>query len=247
MTSFKKNIFTFILFILVSSNAFAHYIWIESPNESKVNKEVTIKIYYGEYNESVREIKGGKLEEVNGITFWTIAPNGKKQELSVSMQDKYYQIKFTPKTKGTYTLIATNTERNVMDLTRYNIGIVRPIYYASKQINIDGPSKIGKNLSYPQLIIVPYFSNDKLKPSFQVLFNNKALVNTTLTVHAPKEWSKEYKTDNKGVFTINPVCNGLYVIECIYKEEKHGSFKSEKFEAIRHRATNTFHVNLLLP
>ena len=119
------------------------------------------------------------------------------------------------------------------------------MYYASKQINI-GNSNLKNdvnNIIYPELVIVPYPSKDKSQPTFQLLYNNKVFVNAKLSVHAPKEWSKEYKTDNNGVFSFNPICNGQYVIECIYKEDKAGTFKGKNYEATRHRATYTLIVN----
>lgn len=247
MKTFKKKCFSFLITFFVSYCGFAHYIWIESPNESKVGRELKVKVFYGEYNEGKREVKGGRLEELDGIVFWAIGPNGEKKELEVSMETKYYQVKFTPTKKGTYTLIATNSVREVVDWSKHNIGIVHPVYYAYKQINVSNVSSknsIDTGL-YPELTIIPQSLKDKSKPQFKLFFNNKPFANVKLSVHAPKEWSKDYETDSDGIFTFDPLCNGQYVIECIYKEEKTGVYNGEKFEATRHRATFTYFIDTL--
>lgn len=247
MKIIHQLILTFAVTLCFSSSSFAHYIWIEVPNTAEVGSEQIIKIYYGEFNEGLREIKGGRLEEVDGIVCWVITPDGKKLDLKVTMQEKYYQVKFTPEIDGNYTIIATNKVREVIDWSKYDIGIVRPVYYTSKQITVGKSNSV--NLSsdnlYPELVIVPYQPDDKNRkqPSFQLLYNNKPFVNTKLFVHAANEWSKEYKTNDEGVFTFNPLWKGQYVIECIYKEKNPGAFKGKNYEAIRHRATYTYKID----
>jgi len=244
MKIFKKRFFLFLITFFISYCGFAHYIWIESPNISKVGKEIKVKILYGEYNEGRQEVKGGRLEELDGIVFWAIGPNGEKEELEVHMETKYYQVKFTPTKKGRYTFIATNNVREVVDWSNHNIGVVRPVYYASTQINVSNiSSKNSINTAlYPELTMIPQSSKDKSKPQFKLLFNNKPLANAKISVHAPKEWSKDYETDSNGFFTFDSLCNGQYVIECIYKEEKTGVYKGKKYEASRHRATFTHFI-----
>jgi len=233
------------LMVCFQSSVFAHFIWIETSDTVQAGTEQTIKIYYGEYNEGLREIKGGNLEEVEGIECWIITPDGKKTNLEVTKQEKYFQAKFTPENDGLYTIIAINKVREVMDWSKYDIGVVKPDYYASKQViveNNQSASGESKNL-YPEFAIVPYPSKDNKQPAFQLLYKNKPFPNTKLFVHAPNEWSKEFKTNDEGVFTFNPLWEGLYVIECIYKEKSPGTYNGKDYKAIRHRVTYTYQAD----
>jgi hypothetical protein len=225
--------------LLFSHSVFAHYIWLEAPTSTKIGKEVNIKIYYGEYNEGVREIKGGRLEELNGIVFWVIAPNGTKTKLPVNIEEKNFQVKFTPFTKGIYTFLATNKVKEVADWSKFNIGIVKPQYYASSQLQVGKSNLFADKIMYPELAITPILSKDK-KQKFQLLYYNKPFANTKLSLHGPNLWSKEFKTDANGFFTADAIGKGLYLIECIYKESKSGNFNNIKFEGIRHRATYSY-------
>ena len=244
MKTMYQLILTFTVVLILSSSASAHYLWVEAPSTAESGSEQIIKIYYGEYNEGLREVEGGRLEEVDGLVSWVITPDGKKLNLKVTKQEKYYQVKFTPEMDGDYTIIATNKVREVKDWSKYAIGIVRPVYYTSKKITVgnSNPTNLSNDNLYPELVIVPYpfDTKDKKQPSFQLLYNNKPFPNTKLFIHAPNEWSKEYKTNDKGVFTLNPLWKGQYVIECIYKEKNPGDFKGKAYEAIRHRATYTY-------
>lgn len=244
-----KNIYQlsiiFIALFAFNSNLFAHYIWIETESSAIIGNELTIKIYYGEFNEGLREIKGGRLEDVDGVKCWAIAPDGQKLDLKVIKQDQYYQAKFTPSIPGNYTIIAINKVREVMDLSKHGIGIVRPVYYSSKQVIVGDSKKTSEINSnfHPELVIIPYKSKDKTKPTFQLLYNNQPLPKTKLFVHAPNEWSKEFKTNDNGLFSFNPLWKGMYIIECIYKEKSPGIFSDKNYEAIRHRVTYTQQID----
>ncbi len=242
MTYINKVTLTIITLFFFNTSLFAHYIWIEAENRAEMNQEQIIKIYYGEFNEGLREIKGGRLEELEGIQSWVIDPNGQKSDLKVTKRDNYYEVRFTPSSPGKHTIMAVNTVREVVDWSKHGIGVVKPVYYASKEITVG--DNVKKQLvqinEYSDMVIVPSENNDSSQPTFQLLFKGKPFAETKLFVHAPNEWSKEYKTDENGVFGFDPLWKGVYVMECIYKEEKEGVFVEKKYEAVRHRATYTY-------
>lgn len=244
MIDVKKGVFSILLIFCFQASLFAHYIWIETESTANIGATQVIKIFYGEFNEGLREIQGGRLEEVEGIVCMAIAPNGEKIDLKVTKLNTYYEVKFTPEMAGIYSIIAVNKVREVVDWSKYGIGIVKPTYYSHKQITVDTDvAYVIKNDIYPELILVPYTKEGNSKFTYQLLYNNKPLAKTKLFVHAPNEWSKEYKTNEKGIFDFDPLWKGVYVIECIYKEKGEGVYLGKNYEAIRHRVTYTLQNN----
>ena len=78
-----------------------------------------------------------------------------------------------------------------------------------------------------------------LKNGFIVMFNGMPLTQNKVTLYAPNDWEKEYKTDDKGGVVMPLPWRGQYVVEVIFKVPSAGEFGGQKYEAIRHRATLT--------
>ena len=228
-----------LILMMIANVASAHYIWIETGSSGKIGQPQEVKIYYGEYNEGKREIKGGRLDELKGIEAWLIDPDGNRTALKVSLEDKFFKTAFTPSKAGEYYIMAVNKVVEVKDWSKHDIGIVKPMFYASKKIsvqtNVHKPLNV---LELPDLTIVPVENKNSKEPSFKLYFKGLPLSNGKVFFHAPNEWSKELKTDNEGIVSFNPLWKGLYVIECIHVEKTPGKFKDKNYEAIRHRATS---------
>jgi uncharacterized GH25 family protein len=234
----RKIVLLMVISLALTLSASAHYIWIELVPVSTPGKLQEVKIYYGEYNEGVREVKGGRLEELDGIVAWVIDPDGSKTKLPISIEDKYFKTSFTPDKEGSYRIIAVNTVRQVVDWSKSDIGIVKPTYCTTKEFSI-GKSSALQNASGESDLII---ARADAKNSFLVSFKGQPLVNAKVFFHAPNEWSKELSTDKNGIATFNPLWNGLYIIECIYPEKSPGNFQGKDYQLIRHRATMTFDV-----
>src|SRR5690606_26230965 len=106
---------TAVLVLAVTGRVSAHYLWIELSAPAKVGQETEVRIYYGEVNEGVREVKGGRLEELQGVVAWLIAPDGSRSALPVTIDSKYFKTTFRPQQEGKYVILATNTVREVVD------------------------------------------------------------------------------------------------------------------------------------
>jgi uncharacterized GH25 family protein len=231
----KSSLLITALLALVTLQAKAHYIWIELDAEAKAGKPQEVRIYYGEYNEGVREVKGGRLEELQGIVAWVISPDGKQTPLAITTEAKYFKTSFTPTLEGKYVVVAINTVRDVVDWSKSDIGIVRPVYYTSRAVVVGATETAVANLpAQAEVLITPAAQG---KNTFNVLFRGKPLANAKIFFHAPNEWSKELKTDADGAVTFDPLWKGQYIVECIYPEKVPGNFQGKAYEAIRHRAT----------
>lgn len=234
------KLFAFTCLIALSLQASAHYIWIELAAPVALNKEQEVRIYYGEFNEGVREVKGGRLEELDGIQAWLISPDGAKTNLTVTTDSKFFKTTFTPKLEGKYVILAVNTVREVVDWSKYDLGIVRPVYYTTKEI-IVGSVQPNAFTTLPDVAALSVSSAAE-KNSYRVSFKGKPLSKVKVLFHAPNEWSKELSTDADGKVSFDPLWKGQYIIECIYPEKTPGTFKGKNYEVIRHRATLTIDI-----
>lgn len=246
----KTSAFVLQLFLLCtacigfSKTASAHYIWIEAPFEWQTGKADTIRFFYGEYAEGRREEAGKRLEEVNGLIAWILTPRGEKKILQLQKRKDHFSAVYTPETAGSYEIVVSNTEREVVDWTQYDIGIVRPTHYAHQLFSAGG--LLIPKISEPDLPlqILPakwqnaYAINQPIH--LKLLFQEKA-VKGKLMIYAPNTWMKEIEEENGG-YQFTPLEKGMYIIESIYKERVPGIFKGKSYEAIRHRTVVTLFV-----
>lgn len=240
------------------SLAKAHYIWIETEPQSKPGEVQEVHFYYGEYHEFLREEAGGRLEEIDGIKAWVIDPDGKKIEVALAKEKNHFKGAISPKKAGRYNITASNLEREVVDWSKHDIGIVRPTYYARTQFISFEKGRVSESeeeiKDFLELDIVPVTKFlDPLKETIspqvgeevalRVFFKAKPLAEAKLSAYAFNGWLKELRADSGGITRFVPLWKGRYVIECIYLEKTPGEFKGKRYEAIRHRATFTIMVD----
>ncbi|WP_454064457.1 DUF4198 domain-containing protein [Candidatus Nitrospira salsa] len=243
--------------VLSATNTSAHFVWIESPSALPPNQSTIVKAYFGEYQESLKEQTGGRLDERAGLTSWLIEPNGNKRVLEITQETNYFRIPVNLNNPGMYNLMAIDQDEPVRDGTPYpSIGMhYKPMFYARTQFSIAAPPASSEHHTQTaetlQLDIVPSQpasskSSDSLtvneKMEFQVIFKGQPLAKAKPVAYAPNGWSKELETNDSGVTHFTPIWPGTYVIDYVNLEKTPGKFQDQPYEAIRHRATLTIHV-----
>lgn len=253
LTKFPKTLLTCFLLTGVYMLFSSHFIWIETATVVTVGKEQLIKLFYGEIADNLIEQSGKKLEDVNGLKSFCINPKNEEKELSLAKQQDGYTTRFTPETGGVHQVLTTNNVREVMDLRKSNLGIVRPMYYSRNNIlamdktNTDY-LKTTTLTPYFELDILPDYSHSNLnvfpvnQPILLHTFFKKAPSKGKLFAYAPNGWAKEIEANDKGIATFTPLWEGQYVIDWVYTENTPGTYKGKPYEAIRHRAVLTIIV-----
>ena len=211
-----------VAFLGMAASASAHYLWIERDAKSA-------RLYFGEVAE-VREKSPGRMDEMPAPKARALAAAGAPADLLVKKGPRYFAL------EGALTdqLVVLETGYAVKDWTKTGIGIVKPMFYARHSA---WPLKTAA-LAAPgmKLDIQPVTGS---KNGFVVMFDGKPLTQNKVTLYAPNDWEKEYKTDDKGGVVMPLPWRGQYVVEVIFKEPSTGEFGGQKYEAIRHRATLT--------
>jgi hypothetical protein len=243
---------------LMVSAASAHFIWIETPSENDRKKEQKAALYFGEYQEFLREEAGGRLDLVDAVKAWAIDPKGTRQALSLEKKTNHFVSTLSPSClPGRYHILAENTEAEVQDLTKHDIGIVKPQFYARGQFFCVEDGRISEREKEVEqafeMDIIPISKGVNLVKGdlaprlggevvVKVYFKKEPLAKTALLVHSPLGWDKEMHTDSQGIASFTPLWPGQYVLELVHLEKAPGEFKGKKYNAVRHRATTTIQV-----
>lgn len=245
-----KSAFLLVMVSLSSLPVFGHYLWIEAGPVAVKGEKHEVKIFYGEYENSRREEAGKRLEEVNGIQAFVIEPGGKKLPLALEKSSDHYLSSFSPSRTGTYQVFAVNDVRDVVDWTAYDLGIVKPVYYARLEVRVTEagkpatavPAASGTPHQDFDIVVLPSPAYETGHPISMNLFKDgKELEKGKIMVYAPNGWMKELERNGQA-YSFIPADKGMYVIESVYKEKTPGTYKGQNYEAIRHRTVLTIYV-----
>lgn len=204
----------------------AHYLWIEqAPVES-------VKLYFGEIQEGVREVSGGRLDSIRELKAWTSNADGARQEMTVTQQPEYFDL---GKAKSAGPVLAESLATPVREPKKAGDVSVKPLYYT----RFNPASGISTKKPELMLDILPEAgSTDALT----VYFNNAPLPQAKVLVYAPNLWMQEHTTDESGKIKINTPWAGRYVVDVAHKVEKPGEFEGKKFATTSHRSTLSLEV-----
>ncbi|WP_422348788.1 DUF4198 domain-containing protein [Flagellimonas sp.] len=233
----KKAITTLVLTLLTASPIFAHYLWIETAGTAQLGKPHEIKVFFGEYTYGVLEqVEGENFPKVANFELWLIAPDGTKLPMKTAPKDDHYSSLFTPTLEGTYTVVLTNNEIDVIDYTQYDFGIFKTHYHATSKIQVGTSSASTVSPNVGGLAINQLeSSNGEIR--MQVFYKKKPLPKNEFKIYMSDVWSKTLETDENGMVSFTLPWKTKYTMETTYKEEVPGKYKGEAYEFIWHCAT----------
>jgi hypothetical protein len=195
------------LLLLSVTQASAHYLWIDASADG-----LTAKVFFGEYQEDVREVKGGRLDEMAGLETFALAAGGERKLLTPTVNADHFLVASPTAAAG---FVTQKLDCPVKDWSAWLAGTPIP----TPDLALD---------------VVPVDAGAR---TLKVLFNGQPLAKAKVNVHAPNLWSRELVTDENGTLAIPTPWPGFYVVEVIHLEPKPGSFLSVPYTAVRHRVT----------
>lgn len=202
-----------LLALVQSTAAQAHYIWLEQVDGQT-------KLYFGEYENKLREKTGGRLDTIAAPAAMTL--DNKALQVATKRAEDYIAIEGA----SNQPVIAHELGMKVKDMSKYHFGIAKPMYYA----------RIGsgnaESMSNHALDIQPLGDN-----KVRINLNGKPLAKAKLKVIAPNQWLQELDADDNGEATYNVPWVGLYVLEVVHLEPNKGTYQNEAYENIRHVST----------
>ena len=207
--------------------AAAHYIWIEQDEMHHA------RLYFGEYQEQVRERSLGRLDEIKGPRAWLLDASGKRQEIKNVRKENHFDLGVISNRE--LSVIAEELAYEVKDWTKNGIGIVKPMFYTRF-------SPLMVRSTFKPELALDILPGNRSPNAFTVYFRNVPLAKAKVMVYAPNFWMQEHSTDENGKVNITTPWPGQYILEVIHLEKQPGEFQGQKFEAFRHRATLTFNI-----
>lgn len=215
------------LFCLLSLPAIAraHYVWIESETASEA------RLYFGEYNEGVREKAGGRLDERAALEVWLERGKPSHTRLPLTKRSDHFLATLD---RGSGWLLARDVATEVKDYRKSGIGIVKPMFYARAAVANQAPPPARPSL---ELDLIPVAGE---AGALQVYFGGQPLAGAKVLVYAPNLWMQELKSDERGRVVAKTPWPGRYVIDVVHMEAKPGEYEGHRYEAVRHRVTYSF-------
>jgi hypothetical protein len=201
----------------------AHYLWIESEAREA-------RVYFGEFNEGLREKAGGRLDERAALRAWLEPPTGPRRPLKLTKKNDHFAASSE---QDSGWLVAEDLTSEVKDYRKQEIGIVKPMFYARAALgNAAPPERPSLELD---LLPVP------AQPGvFRVFFAGKPLAGAKVFVYAPNLWMRELVSDEQGQVTAPAPWPGRYVLDVTHKDGKPGEYRGQQYASARHRMTFSF-------
>ncbi|MBI1892356.1 MAG: DUF4198 domain-containing protein [Burkholderiales bacterium] len=216
--SSMKNIFAGLTCgatLLFSVTAHAHYLWLESDNEST-------KIFYGEAQELVKEKSPGKLDNIKAPKAWVQSNvDGKSNPVEPVRAQQYFTIAGS---KNATAVAILEESLEVKDLAKHKLGFAKSNYYA----RIGQLPAAGAPASPLALDLQQRGPN-----TFVILYRGQPLKDAKLEVIASNTWMQEHKTDAQGTVRINTPWRGEYVLHVLHIDSTPGEFAGKKYEFLR--------------
>lgn len=230
----------------------AHFMWIETGGSAVPGKEYPLAVYFGEYAEFLREESGGRLDTLDGVVLRVVDPRLKQIDIPLTKEQNRFSGVLSSCLPGRYAVMAYQRQAAVQDLTKHDMGIVKPMFYARSEFLCYADGRVGERQPSPQpeldLEVLPLSHGLDLAHKVlesrvggevvvQVLYKGQPLPFRQVLVHAPIGWDKELHTDAQGIAAFSPAWAGRYVVEVEYQDKTPGQYNERAYEAVRHRGT----------
>ena len=237
MKNFISILFS-LLFMAVSSQLFAHALWIETKTIGKIGSSQEVKVFYGEYVANERDSVVKWYSDVKDFTLWLTTPKNEKIKLETTEGTNFYSANFIPKEAGVYLLTVVHVAKELGGTTKYEFSSIASVSVGkATAINAAAiPNPLYALVSETKV----YQLNSPVK--IKAVLNGKALAGKNVSVFSPEGWSKEYKTDGNGIIEFSPIWPGRYVLEVSNYQKIAGDHHGKKYTATWQGATSSFEV-----
>lgn len=228
------SIVLLLLFPLLTE---AHSYWLELKGSGKVGEPMMVQCYFGELENGLRE-KADKLAGIKAFTASLLLPDGTTESLTLSPAENCYQAQFTPKQTGTYQVLLVNDTRAVQDLTKYNLGIVRPREYLRAICQVGGGALSAKPVHF--LDVTPDGSLKAGQPTKLMVSKDAAPYgNALVKLTTPDGRQTKQSADASGLLVLTPTVAGQYVVDVDFVDKTPGKYQGKDYEAVRNKTALT--------
>ncbi|MGO4329123.1 DUF4198 domain-containing protein [Cupriavidus sp. 2TAF22] len=203
----------------------AHYLWLEQD-------KVSAHLYFGEYEEMLRERSPGRLDEMPGPEIRALGRDGQTAALTASREAGGFRFASQPRGIA---VLASEGAYAVKDWTHAGLGVVKPMFYARLIGESTAAAEVATSMP---LDILPTGSAGE----YRVVFRGTPLAAADVRVIASNAWTREATTGKDGLVRFAFPWRGQYILHVIHLERTPGTFDGTAYAAVRHRATATLTI-----
>lgn len=206
--SSTQTILVAVMSGLLSLNVAAHSLWLEGDTNAS-------KLYFGEYDENLREPSPGRLDSIIAPIATVIDATGAERFVNASRNGNHFDI------PGGIQYWYRHSQPVREPQAENSIPAQKRFFYA----------RLGKGGSLPL---------DILRPSANLLrlsFMGKPRAKTEIVITAPSGWQKHLHTDENGEAGFSLPKPGLYVAEARHTLDNPGEFDGKAYAIEIHIAT----------
>jgi uncharacterized GH25 family protein len=224
-------------YLLGSTEARAHAIWIESNSKATKNKVHDVKVFYGEYPSGVSDSTAKWYSDLKTLEVWVTSPSKKRTKLELSDLSTHLTSSFIPDEDGLYYISTVHTTKDLGGKTKYEFSSVAPV--------LSGKATAAPlTLEQPLAVIVKpdeYKVNNLVE--IQVWKAGQAFVDGEVLIMSPEGWVKTVKSDANGKVSFTPKLKGNYVIETSEYKKEDGEWNAKQYTHTWKGSTTRILVN----
>ncbi len=226
-----SNLFIAACIFMLPLTGWAHGYWIETEGTHKAKKQVTVKMFYGEYAAGERT-SGTPLDKMKDITVFVTDTKGVKKQIEMKQGKDYWEGTFVPETDGVYEITGINDVRDVQDWTQHKLGVVRPIQYLKAFYQV---GKKAASAGAPLFldIVTKKISADSFE--IGIVKDGAALASQDVTVASFGGEEQILTTDANGKAVVKLAKPALYILSVDWIDKTPGQFREKAYETVRHR------------
>lgn len=229
-----KKIFFGIFLLTLSSNIFAHALWIETRAAGQKGQAQEAKIFYGEYAEFSPEKVKDWYSDVKDFSLWLVSPDNQKTKIDATAKDDHYTASFTPDKEGQYTLLISHDAKDLGHTTLYQ-------FNTSAVVTVGKSAATNLEANSNPLKFSSKGNNLKQAITVQGFYKNAASEKLNVTVFSPNGWTKQLEGKN-GVVEFVPEWKGKYMIEVSRSDDDKGEHHGKEYTGIWRCATYLIEV-----
>lgn len=205
---------------LLSASAQAHHIWLEQDAKQ-------VKLYFGEFNLNLREASPGLLDKLTNPIAKLVDAKGEKP-LTLTKTSQAFIVEASVE-RG-QSVIAEEKNYPAYD-KKVNDKTLRAVYLPAARYIADF------NAQLPQLTLDVVPTGNPTE--FKVYFRNQPLPKAEATVIAASGWTREIRSDERGIVTVALPWKSFYAIEVHFTDANAGVRGEDKYDTATYVTTLT--------
>jgi len=221
--------------LLLTSQIFAHAIWIETDLNAVKGKNHTAKVFFGEYGGNERDTVANWFSDLNKLSVWLVTPGGEKKQLEAKPTLTAIDVDFTPETDGIYKLLIYHVVKDLHGKAKIEYNASATIVAGKAAKEAANSNEVALQWNAEKAVNI-----HKALP-LTVLVNGKP-AKEPVEIVLPGTEGQKFTSDEKGLVTFTPAKPGKYMVEIMHNDKVEGTHNDKPYTSVWKIATECIDV-----